>query len=183
MMAGRNRKMQLEVQVGSSAQHGPARVVKVDGGGEMFAPLVATFTDGELEARLVIDVVGGAPCCVEYTVRRTDGKGLEQFTSEVAAGLNIRSLVKHAVVVVAVEAKGHGVEPAESYEAVAAVLSSAGRRRTAVTDERLQEFADAYRERWVKGGQAEFAAHLNISERQMWRLKRLATDRGFMEAR
>ena len=60
-------------------------------------------------------------------------------------------------------------------------MGSVKRRREPITDERLREVADTYRERWKPGTGAEFAESIHCSERQMYRLPKLARERGFLE--
>jgi hypothetical protein len=56
------------------------------------------------------------------------------------------------------------------------------RTRRPTTEARLREVAQAYNDRWTPGSPDEFAASLNVSERQMWRLLKLARDRGLLPA-
>lgn len=69
----------------------------------------------------------------------------------------------------------------EAVEAVESVVGSIRRRRAPITDDRLREFAEAYHERWIPGRALEFAESLFMSERQMYRLKKLAQERGFLD--
>jgi hypothetical protein len=162
------------------------RFAKLDSGGVVAVPLRATFTDDRMKVTMCLDVANGVPICAKYCVERTDGRGLEEVTTEISRGLNLRTLMAHAFAGAAHEqhedddGRDH-LRRASTVEAVEAVIGPIRRRREPTTDERLREFADAYRERWVPGGAAEFAESLYVSERQMWRLKRLAVDRGFLK--
>ena len=56
------------------------------------------------------------------------------------------------------------------------------RGRAPMSDARLADFAQRYRNEFVPGQMAEFAASLGYSERQAWRLKKAATERGLLGA-
>jgi hypothetical protein len=95
--------------------------------------------------------------------------GLEMMTSEVMRGVNLRALMMHAFAMFNPDT-----------DAVQALFDSLKRRRTPVTDKTLREFARQYRKQFVPGGMQQFAESLGYSERQAWRLLKLARDRGFL---
>lgn len=153
----------------------------LDTGGWLAAPFRAILTGDTIELEMVLDVIDGAPACTSYTVRAIDGVGLENRTTEVARGIKLREAMANALARSTWEQHGDVAYLATSVELIEAVMGSVQRRRVPVTDERLREVADAYRERWTPGGAMEFAASLHCSERQMYRLVKLARQRGFLE--
>jgi hypothetical protein len=172
-----SKRFRIDVKVDGSE----ATVYSFAAGGHMLGPLTATFTNEQLVVTLRIDVLDGVPSCVWYRVERVDGGGLEYLTTELAKGLKVRDLMAHAVALAAVQSsEDPDVSPLDAIEAV---MGSVRRGRAPVTDARLEEFAEAYRDRWVPGRGAEFAESLHISERQMWRLKKEAIERGFLEGK
>lgn len=159
-----------------------ARVAEIRGGGVLMVPISATFDDGQLSVRLVIDVADDLPICREYTVKRLDGGGLEEMTTEVARGVKIRELMAEAVASKALEpAPDGGRRHATTLEAIEAVVGPIRRRRRTMTDSELTSFVASYRERYLPGHATEFAESVFMSERQMWRWKRAAIERGLME--
>jgi hypothetical protein len=153
----------------------------LDTGGWLIAPFRATFTGDDLEIELMLDVIDGAPACTSYTVRSTGGSGLENRTTEAVRGRPLRQLMVDALSMSVWEQYDDEGGLASTVELVEAVMGSVRRTRKPVDDERLEQVADAYRKHWVPGGAAEFAESLNCSERQMWRLIKLARERGLLE--
>ncbi len=156
------------------------------------APFTATFEDERLRLVLEVDVADGHPICTSYRVDRLDGGGLELMTTEVLRGFKLRALMAEACilsVVVPVPGAKEGTafavktKDAIPVEVIESVLGTLKRRRAPVTDERLREVADAYKKRYEPGGMEQFAKSLNASERQVWRLIRLARERGFLPRR
>lgn len=54
------------------------------------------------------------------------------------------------------------------------------RSRTPVSDDSLRAFAASYREHYLPGQMRPVALRLGLSERQCWRLKKLARERGLL---
>ena len=140
-------------------------------------PFEATFTSKALELAVTIDVADGRPVCTEYRVRRLDGGGLELMTTEVMRDVKLRTLMALSCSRVAIDqAGGWSVEA----EAVQAVVDPIRRRKAPITDATLRGIAKAYEKRYVPGRMEEFAQSEGYSERQMWRLVKLARERGFL---
>lgn len=159
------------------------RTARLDTGVEVIAPLEAEFTNGTLRITVLLDVADGMPRCTKLSVERVDGGGLELITTEVLPGLSLRRLMARACAAAVVERHedGHYVKRAEvSLDAIEAVMGSLQRTRQPITDERLREFAEAFRERYQPGKMEPFAESLHCSPRQAWRLKKLAEERGFL---
>jgi hypothetical protein len=151
---------------------------RLDSGAQLWAPFRAVFDDDELRVTLDIDVVDGRPSCRGYHVELLDGSGLEFLTTEMMRGFNLRALMSHAVAV----AVGTFIpDPSDRRRAIDGAVGSLRRRRRPVTDERLTEFADFYRLHFRPGGMGDLAGEFGVGERQAWRLKRLAVQRGFLE--
>jgi len=135
------------------------------------------FTSKDLELAVTIDVADGRPMCTEYRVRRLDGGGLDLMTTEVMRNVKLRTLIALSCSRVAIDqAGGWSVEA----EAVQAVVDPIRRRKAPITDDTLRKIAKAYKKRYVAGGMDEFAQSEGYSERQMWRLVKLARERGFL---
>jgi hypothetical protein len=153
----------------------------------LVVPFRAHIEVNSLRVTIVIDVVDGAPSCTSYTVTTVDGGGLENRTTEVARGISIRDLLASALRFQTWEAfpdpdatGGLIGRPGAPLDLTEAVMGSVRRRRVPVDDDRLREVAEAYRERWRPGNAAAFAESLLCSERQMYRLLKLARERGFL---
>lgn len=170
--------LRIETRLGGKRS---AKLRTLDSGGQLLAPFTARFSNDEWAIDLDLNVVDGQPSCVGYAVARNDDRPLDQFTTEVARGFNLRKLMSHAFARMALESEGQAKVPATTEEAVEAVVGPIRRRRAPITDQRLREVADAFRSRYVSGGAAEFASSLFVSERQMWRLVKLARQRGFLD--
>lgn len=56
------------------------------------------------------------------------------------------------------------------------------RSRTPISDESLAAFAASYRNHYQPGQMQKLARRLGLSERQCWRLKKLAVQRGLLRA-
>lgn len=158
-----------------------SRIAHLDSGGTLWAPVDATFTNDQLRIDIRIDVRDGTPTCTRYTVERTDGGGLELMTTEVSRGIKLRALMAHACAAVALEGANGGFTTASSVEAIESVVKTLSRNRRPTTDAELKRFARAYRRDYQRGGMEQFAASLGYGERNAWRLKKLAIERGFLK--
>ena len=70
------------------------------------------------------------------------------MTTEVARGLNLRKLMSHAFLVLAVEQQGDRTRyPASTVDALEAVRGPIRRRREPLTGDRVREVAEVYWER------------------------------------
>jgi hypothetical protein len=166
-------------RVNVNVQGEEATVYSFPSGGHMLTPLTATFSNEQIVVTMRIEVIDGAPSCVWYRVERVDGGGLEFLTTELAKGLKVRDLMAQAVMMAAVQSSE---EPDVSpLEAIESVLGNLRRGRAPISDTRLEEFAEAYRAHWEPGRADAFAASLGVGERQMYRLKKAAVERGFLE--
>lgn len=185
MTARKPPPMRMDVHVGSDIG---SRIVELDTGGALWAPISATFTSDRVRVEITVDVANGVPVCRRYSAERTDGGGLELMTTEVMRGLPLRSLMAHACAAAALQTEstdgeGKGYSPASSVEAIEAVVKTLKRRRTPVTDKELRRFAAAYRKHFVPGRMREFAESLGYGERQGYRLLKVARERGFLPAK
>lgn len=159
-----------------------SRAKKLDTGVLLDVPVTAVFTSAALRVTIEVDVADGVPVCPRYTVERVDGGGLESVTTEVLAGVPLRGLMANACARAVVEPieGGHVVRAAISLEAIEAVVGPLKRTRRPITDATLMAFANAYEERFQPGHMRQFAESLHYSERQAWRLKKRAEQRGFL---
>ncbi len=153
---------------------------QLDTGGYLLAPFRACLTNDTLEIELIIDVIDGTPDCTSYRVTPLDGAGLLYRTTEVTRGVKIRDLMAEALSLSVWEQQGEVAGLATSVELIEAVKGSVRRRREPMTDEKLREFASAYRQKFIPGKAAEFAESQGYSERQMYRRKKTAQERGFL---
>ena len=160
-----------------------SEIKSLDGGGGMWAPFQATFTDEKrVKITLVLDVVDGAPSCRSYKVERIDGKGLEYMTTDIMRGLSLRNLMYYACAQAALTSDdGVGYTTAVSTAAIETVVAPLRRRRQPITDGVLRRFADEYRGHFEPGRMEELAESLaGYSERQGWRLLKLGVERGVL---
>ncbi len=156
-----------------------------DAGAVVRSPFVAVLSNEQLRIHLWIDVVDRQPTCTRYMVERADGAGLESVTLEVLRGLPLRPMVAMACAAAAYEPDAPGrfalrqgvVDPA----VLGSIIQAGKRTRRPTSDERLREFADAYRSQFVPGRMTEFADAFGCSERQAYRLRKLAKDRGLLD--
>lgn len=172
-----------DARIAAAAQ--AARIAHLDSGGVMWSPITSTFVDERLRITVSIEVRDGQPSCRGYSVEPVGPVGLEQQTTEVARGLNLRKLMSHAVMRAALQAEAEGYAPATSIEAIAPVVGSTVRRRAAITDDELRAFVAAYEANYQPNHMAEFADNLDPpkSEATAWRWLRLARQRGLMPER
>jgi hypothetical protein len=155
------------------------------GGRWMLSPMGVVFESyDDLVVTLELTVQDGVPTCEAYTVR-VPGGGLERMTTDVARGIKLRELLEMGAAHCAIGAPStsDGVTTADytfNKERVAAVGRMTRRRRQPVTDESLRRFAEAYKQNFRRGHMAEFAKSLDYGERHVWRLRKLAIERGFL---
>ena len=156
-----------------------------EAGAVVRAPFVAVLSSKQLRIHLWIDVVDRQPTCTRYMVERADGAGLESVTLEVLRGLPLRPMVALACAAAAYEPDSSGgirlrqgvVDPA----LLGSIIQAGKRTRRPISEERLREFSDAFRAEFVPGRMAEFAASFGCSERQAYRLRKLAKERGLLD--
>lgn len=166
-----------------------ASYVKLDTDVVVGVPITATFTNEMLRITIDVDEADGAAICRRYEVVRLDegAGGLELATTDVFHGIPLRGLMAYALAssVVEVERTENGdlqvdIPADPGLAAVEAIIGSLKRTRRPMTDAKLKEFAEAYKAKFVPGHMRELAASMNYSERQGWRIKKRAEERGFL---
>lgn len=194
----------FRVQIEQSVDPGTA-IKAVDGGGHLMVPFTARFTeeDETVALELVIDVIDGVPDCTSYTVTALDNDGLARRVGEVMLGVKIREAVAQAlqymVLVDEGERKFVDALPLStkrpdgtivespwptsgqrvSLELIDKVRGAAKRTTKPTTDAELIEFRDRYRAR--TGSIERFAFAMNMEPRTVYRWKKKAIERGFLE--
>ena len=154
----------------------------LDGRGQMQLPALATFSNDDLRIEIEITAVDGVPGCRRYQVETTDGSPLDGMVTNVMRGLPLRNFLSYACAVMWIPTdKYQGPLPSLESDFIEALRSATRRPRRPLSDDRLQDFAEQYRANFSPGQMEEFARSLNYSERQVYRLKKQAVDRGFLE--